>query len=98
MRFIDGIDQDVQAPCPALVLLDLNLPKRTGGEVLRYLRQSRRCADVKVLIVSSSDSPKEKAATQELGANGYFRKPPSYEEFLKVGEVILGLLKDDSGK
>lgn len=94
MRFIDAGDQDVRAPCPALVLLDLNLPKRTGAEVLRHLRQSRRCSAAKVLIVSSSDAPKERAAVQNLGANGYFRKPSSYDEFLRIGEVVLKFLKD----
>jgi chemotaxis family two-component system response regulator Rcp1 len=94
IRFIDASDRDVQAPCPALVLLDLNLPKRTGAEVLRYLRRSRKCSGAKVLIVSSSDAPMERAAVQSLGANGYFRKPSSYDEFLRIGEVVLKLLEE----
>ena len=95
MRFIDASDRNAEAPCPTLVLLDLNLPKRTGTEVLRYLRHSRKCAGAKVLIVSSSDAPKERAAVQSLGANGYFRKPSSYDEFLRIGEIVLKLLKDN---
>jgi DNA-binding response OmpR family regulator len=95
IRFIDASDRDADAPCPTLVLLDLNLPKRTGIEVLRRLRHSRRCSGAKVLIVSSSDAPKERAAVQSPDANGYFRKPSSYDEFLRIGEVILKLLKDN---
>lgn len=96
IRFIDSSDRDAEAACPTLVLLDLNLPKRTGTEVLHYLRHSRKCSGAKVLIVSSSDAPKERAAVESLGANGYFRKPSSYDEFLRIGEVVMKLLKDAS--
>jgi two-component system, chemotaxis family, response regulator Rcp1 len=97
MRFIDDADQDEDAPCPILVLLDLNLPKRSGTEVLAYLRRSKKCARAKVLVVTSSNSPTDRAATQQLGANGYFLKPPSYDEFLKIGEIVLNTLNDMSG-
>ncbi len=98
MRFIDAADRDIQSECPALVLLDLNLPKRTGTEVLRYLRHSRKCSGAKVLIVSSSDAPAERTTVQSLGANGYFRKPSSYDQFLEIGQLVLKLLKDDPDK
>ena len=98
MRFIDAVDENENARCPALILLDLNLPKRSGAEVLGYARQSKRCARVKVLIVSSSDSPADRAETGRLGANGYFLKPPSYEDFLKVGEIVRDILEGCSDK
>lgn len=83
MRFIDAADHD-RAPCPALVLLDLNLPKKSGTEVLAYLRRSKKCAAAKVLIVTSSNSDRDRAATQHMGANGYFLKPANYDEFLSA--------------
>jgi DNA-binding response OmpR family regulator len=98
MRFIDAVDKDEAAPCPLLVLLDLNLPKRSGTEVLAYLRRSKKCAVAKVLIVTSSNSAADRATTQQLGAIGYFLKPASYEEFLKIGEIILKILNDVCGK
>jgi len=91
--FIARAESTPDAPCPHLVLLDLNLPKRDGFEVLRRLRASETCRDVPVLIVTSSDSPGDLSQAAALGA-GYFRKPPSYDDFMKLGGVMKRLLKD----
>jgi len=91
--FIDESDRDPEAPCPQVLLLDINLPKADGFEVLRRLRESERCGNVPVLMISSSDSPLDRNQAAELGA-GYFRKPPSYDEFLKLGAVLKKLLED----
>jgi two-component system, chemotaxis family, response regulator Rcp1 len=93
IEFIDQIDNG-NAPCPALVLLDLNLPRRTGAEVLEHLRQSQKCREARVLIVTSSNSGKDRAKTASLGANGYFQKPSSYDAFLKVGDVVKNMLAE----
>jgi len=90
--FIDQADTDENAPCPHLVILDLNLPKRTGSEVLEYLRQSRKCRHARVLIVTSSDSEQDKAGTARLGADAYFRKPSGYDAFMKIGELVRNML------
>jgi DNA-binding response OmpR family regulator len=75
--------------CPCLAIIDLNLPKRNGREVLRYLRSYPAFATVPVVILSSSASPKDIAEATQLGASKYIRKPTNLEEFLEVG----GLLK-----
>jgi CheY-like chemotaxis protein len=93
IRFIDAADQDEEGPCLALILLDLNLPKRSGTEVLAHIRGSQRCVHTKVLIITSSDSPGDREETRRLGANEYFLKPPSYGDFLKVGEIIRNMLQ-----
>jgi DNA-binding response OmpR family regulator len=92
VKFIDEADEDGATPCPCLVLLDLNLPKKPGIEVLRHLRRSRNCANSLVLVVSSSDSERDRMETASMGANGYFRKPSGYEAYIKIGEVVKGLL------
>lgn len=91
-RFFDSADADVNAPCPTLVLLDLNLPKKNGDDVLRHLRSSRRCGNATVLIVSSSDAARDREGVANLGANGYFRKPFDYSEFMKLGDLVKRLL------
>ena len=91
--FIAQAESSPEAPCPHLLLLDLNLPKRDGFEVLRRLRASEKCKDIPVLIITSSDSPSDQGQAAALGAR-YFRKPPSYDEFLKLGEVLRQLLQD----
>ncbi|HTX37429.1 MAG TPA: response regulator [Bryobacteraceae bacterium] len=94
IAFITRAEQDPRAPCPQVLLLDLNLPKVDGFEVLRRLRASEKFKTVPVLVVSSSDSPDDRSQAAEFGA-GYFRKPPSYDEFLKLGVVLRQLLKDN---
>ena len=93
IAFVDHLDRDPHAQAPKLFLLDLNLPRRSGCEVLARIRQSPKCAPVPVLIVTSSDLEKERALIAKLGATGYFRKPAGYEAFLKIGNVIRKLLE-----
>jgi len=94
IEFITRAETDPDAPCPDLLLLDLNLPKRDGFEVLQRLRRSERCRAIPVLVMTSSSSPKDLSRAAELDAS-YFRKPPSYDEFLKLGVVLRQLLKDN---
>ena len=92
MRYFDEADGDVSAPCPALVILDINLPKKQGSEVLKHMRRSRRCANALVIAVSTSDSARDREQMTELGVNGYFHKPSEYAAFMKLGDVVKALL------
>jgi DNA-binding response OmpR family regulator len=92
IRFFDELDGDHAAPCPALVILDINLPKKQGGEVLQHIRQSRRSADSLVIAVSTSDSARDREDMVKLGANSFFRKPSEYAAFMILGDVIKQLL------
>jgi len=91
-QFFDSADVDANAPCPTLVLLDLNLPKKSRDDVLRHLRGSRRCGNAAVLIVSSSDAERDREGVIDLGVNGYFRKPSDFYDFMKLGELVKKLL------
>lgn len=88
-----------EKPCPDLFLLDLNLPSADGHQVLREFRRHPRCQSTPVIVVSSSDAPGDKAAISKLGIAGYFRKPSGLDEFMKLGEVIRGVMSagDRSG-
>ena len=86
-----------EAPCPALILLDLNLPKRSGADVLRHWRSSSRCRSVPIIVFTSSDSAEDRGTAAELGVNRYFRKPMTYDEFLKIGEVMNEILAGEGG-
>ena len=92
---IDEIEADIETACPALLILDLNLPKIPGSEVLEHLRKGGKCRQIPVLIVSSSDSDEDRTRTAQLGADRYFRKPSGYDEFLKVGEVVRDMLESN---
>lgn len=93
INFIESAERDPNAPAPDLLLLDINLPRRDGFEVLRRLRSVDRFKSVPVLIISSSDALRDMNEAARLGAS-YFRKPPSYDEFLKLGDVLRQMLKD----
>jgi DNA-binding response OmpR family regulator len=76
-----------------LVLLDMNLPKRSGNEVLSHLRQSRRCREARVIIVSSSDAPRDRASVADLAVAGYFKKPSDYAGFMRLGPLVKSVLE-----
>ena len=69
---------------PQLVLLDLNLPKIDGLEVLRRIREDERTYLTPVVILTSSNAPNDVAASYRLGANSYVRKPIDYDQFAEA--------------
>jgi len=86
MNLIDRWEQG--EPAPALILLDLKLPKVDGLDVLERLKSHPvyKLIPVVVLTTSSEDRDVEKA--YRLGANSYIVKPVSFEKFLEVAERI----------
>jgi len=75
-------------PKPDLVVLDLNLPKSDGTDILQCIRDSEELRDVPVVILTSSDSPRDRAAALRLGANGYITKPSDLDAFLSLGDTL----------
>lgn len=77
---------------PDLVVLDLNLPRHDGLEILKLIRDSSNFKDVPVVILTSSDSPKDRTAASLLAADCYIRKPSNLEEFMAIGKTLQALL------
>jgi DNA-binding response OmpR family regulator len=75
-------------PGPNLLVLDLNVPRLNGVQVLAWLRESHRDPEIPVIVISSSDSPHDRKRAFELGATEYFRKPSSLAEFMRLGTLI----------
>ncbi len=71
-------------PPPAVILLDLNLPKISGLEVLRRLRSDDRTRLLPVVILTSSREEQDLIEGYRLGANSYVRKPVDFAEFLSA--------------
>jgi two-component system, chemotaxis family, response regulator Rcp1 len=75
---------------PDLVILDLNLPKRDGTEVLRVIRTTAGLESLPVIVFTSSPEEVSEAIVQEanLYANSYMTKPANVDDFLSIGRVF----------
>jgi len=80
--------QHVGAPTPDLVVLDLNLPKRDGREVLQEIRRHAALRTTPVVILTSSDAEKDIAQGYLLGANCYITKPVDLAAFQQIVRSI----------
>src|SRR3569623_1373489 len=88
LDYIAGIGEPNRPPCPDLVLLDLNLPKVDGLDILAEFRKHPQCTHTPVIVISSSDAPKARERAGALGVTRYFRKPSDLDEILKLGSVV----------
>lgn len=93
VRFIEQMEADAFARCPTLAVLDLNLPKFGGHQVLQRLRQCSKWSHVPVIVISSSLSHLDRATAIDLGASAYFSKPTDLEQFLELGSLIKNVLR-----
>lgn len=91
IEFIHSIEAQ-GTPCPDLAIIDLNLPKKPGREVLRQMRVSQVCRHIPVVILSSSDAARDRADAVQFGASQYLRKPSRLEEFLRLGAIFKAAL------
>jgi two-component system response regulator len=82
--------EEANAPLPAVVLLDIKLPKVSGLEVLKQLRAAHRTQHLPVVILTSSDEDRDRFEAYASHANSYVRKPVDYDEFV-VATRQLGL-------
>ena len=72
------------APCPDLILLDLDLPGMSGHDVLRYCKQEARFKCIPVVVFASSEEPKEVRRAYAGGANACLRKPMEFPQLLSM--------------
>ena len=86
--FSFGVGDQRRGAAPALILLDLKLPKVDGLEVLRRLRADRITRLIPVIVLSSSDEPSDLHQSYLLGANSYIRKPVDFAEFTKTVRAL----------
>jgi CheY-like chemotaxis protein len=77
-----------QAALPALIILDLKLPKLDGLGVLQAIRKDERTRLLPVVILTSSKEEQDLIAGYSLGANSYVRKPVDFTEFLEAVKVL----------
>jgi hypothetical protein len=79
------------------VIIDVNLPKRPGREVLERLRRSEKCHLLPVVMLSSSDAAQDRADAARFGATKYIKKPLRLQEFLNLGAIFKEALRGRAG-
>lgn len=82
----------VEAAIPDLILVDLNLSKYTGEDILREIRSASHLEGVPVCVWSSSRSRRDEALLKDLGVSRFITKPTGLDQFMKIGKIIADLL------
>ena len=88
--FIDEIDNG-SSLCPDLAIVDLNLPKRPGTDVVVRMRASSKCKHVPVVVLTSSDNQRDRETARQIGVSRYILKPARLSEILELGVVFVDL-------
>ena len=73
---------------PAVVLLDLNLPRLSGLEVLKAIREDERTRYLAVVVLTSSNEDRDRISAYERYANSYVRKPVDFEQFVSASREL----------
>jgi CheY-like chemotaxis protein len=84
MRFLHRADEFGQAPRPGLILLDLNLPRRNGLEVLADLKADGDLLSIPVIVLTTSQAEEDVLSSYALHANAYISKPVDFDRFIEV--------------
>ena len=73
---------------PDLLLLDLKMPKMTGFEVLSWLQTQPRLGDLRVIVLSGSNQPRDMEQAKSLGADDYYVKPVEFDDLMKFVQEV----------
>jgi two-component system, chemotaxis family, response regulator Rcp1 len=88
LTFLRRQGKHAAVPKPDLILLDLNLPKKDGREVLEEIKQDEQFRHIPIVILTTSQAEQDIIASYRLRANAYVTKPVDLEQFLKVVKSI----------
>ena len=88
MAFLRHEGEYAGAPRPDLILLDLNLPKKDGREVLAEIKQDPNLRRIPVVVLTTSDDENDIFKAYDLHANAYVRKPVNLDQFMKIVEAV----------
>jgi CheY-like chemotaxis protein len=76
------------APRPGLILLDLNMPRKDGREVLRELKADADLRRIPIVVLTTSKADTDIASIYELGANSFISKPVQYDALVKLMKIL----------
>jgi chemotaxis family two-component system response regulator Rcp1 len=82
------LEDSVNNTLPDLIVLDLNLPRKCGRELLREIKSDNRFSKIPVIVLTTSDSADDINSVYELRGNCYIQKPIDFDDFLSVVESL----------
>lgn len=88
MEFLHQEGEHSEVPRPDLILLDLNLPRMDGREVLAAVKEDARLRKIPVVVLTTSQAEEDVIRSYDLHANCYITKPVDFEQFMKVVRSI----------
>ncbi|HEX6919067.1 MAG TPA: response regulator [Actinomycetes bacterium] len=88
MAFLRREGEYAEAPRPDLILLDLNLPRMDGREVLQAVKSDAELASIPVVVLTTSEAEEDILRSYSLHANAYVTKPVDFERFIEVVRQI----------
>jgi CheY-like chemotaxis protein len=88
LEFLRKEGEHVDAPTPDLVLLDLNLPRMDGREVLQALKADANLRSIPVVVLTTSEAEEDVVRSYSLHANAYVTKPVDFDRFIEVVRQI----------
>jgi len=88
IRFLCSKDKFLGSTLPDIIILDLNLPKKDGREVLKEIKENDDLKNIPVIILTTSSAEKDILRVYDLHANAYIVKPLDFDEFMKVIKSI----------
>jgi CheY-like chemotaxis protein len=91
MEFLHQAHEFTGAPRPSLILLDINLPRRSGLEVLAELKANEHLLTIPVVMLSTSQDEADVVRSYQLHANAYIAKPTTFDLFAEAIQQVTGL-------
>jgi CheY-like chemotaxis protein len=88
LRFLRRQDEYADAPRPDLILLDLNLPRKDGREVLAEVKTDEQLRQIPVVVLTTSKLEEDVLRSYQLHANAYVTKPVDFDRFIEVVRQI----------
>jgi two-component system, chemotaxis family, response regulator Rcp1 len=88
MEFLNREGKFREAPRVDLILLDLNLPRKNGREVLAEVKNKPKLKHIPILVFSNSESPQDICQCYALGINAYINKPSDFQEVINLVQFI----------
>lgn len=97
MKFVRGEGEYARRERPDLVLLDLNLPRKSGAEVLQEIKSDPELSTIPVIVLTTSEAEEDVIRSYKTHANAYITKPVDFDRFRdivhQIDDFFLGIVK-----